>query len=165
MSSPKQPDDRAEIELAEELWVQLLRVYRRMLRAGSAMTQPFGITPAQYALLNSLETRGVLTQQMLADESLVSKGQISQTISVLERDGLIEKISEGNVNRPVLTNKAVALLSELVPLHEQLSRSVMAILSPADQQMLLGMLRRIEMNLAQMSAEHPGNPDSLPQNA
>ncbi len=137
------PDDPAV-----DLWYKLTRVRYLMIRRAAQLYQQYDVTPLQFVVMRRLYEGEKLTQQKLADRLFVTKGNISQMLKVMERKGLIERIKEGSFKRLIITDKARAILKELIPAHTQFVDSQLSSLSLAEQAQFLGLLKKLQDGLA-----------------
>ena len=147
MFRPKPDDELIPSDPAERLWFRLLRVHYLMFRRVSQVFQQYGVTPPQFAVLRRLMEDEGLMQQTLAEKLRVTKGNVSQMLKVMERDGLIERTPEGASKQSILTDKARAVLEELIPAHTQFVRTQLSSFSQAEQSQLLELLKKLEASL------------------
>src|SRR2546430_2535476 len=79
-----------------------------------------------------------LSQQELAAARLTTKGNLSQLLDNMERDGLVRRERDGRCKRIRLTNAGRKLYEEVVPAHEALLTEQFRALAPEDQSRLHG---------------------------
>jgi DNA-binding MarR family transcriptional regulator len=135
-------------------WLRLVRVYHKVDQASAAQMRswrlPSGqLSVAQFDVLAHIGAAPGLTQQELATALLVTKGNICQLLNRMERDGLIERVAEGRMNRLYLTPAGRALFDEVVPAHEELISRLFGTLDAGEQATLLRLLRRLDRALPQ----------------
>lgn len=128
---------------AEELWGQLLRVHYLMFQRAGQFFQQYSITSAQYFVMRKVIEGDITTQQVLAEKLHVTKGNVSQMLKIMEREGLIERTAQGASKKILLTDKAKALLEELGPAHIEFNRSNLSSLSQDEQAQLMGLLEKL----------------------
>jgi DNA-binding MarR family transcriptional regulator len=133
-------------------WLRLARVYHKVDQASAAQMRswrlPSGqLSVAQFDVLAHIGAAPGLTQQELATALLVTKGNICQLLNRMERDGLIERVAEGRMNRLYLTPAGRALFDEVVPAHEELISRLFDSLGAEDQSTLLRLLRGLDRAL------------------
>ncbi len=137
-----------ERSIAVPVWLRLARVFQRVDRASVDLLRRWDLSVAQFDVLVQVGLREGLTQQQLADQLLVTKGNVCQLLDRMEERGLLERRQEGRANRLYLTDKGRALRSETMPAQEQLIEDVFAALPRAQQVALLASLRRLDHGLA-----------------
>lgn len=99
-------------ESATYLAAQLARGFSRALQLRA---QKLGFSPGQFPVLIELWNEEGLTQRQLLDRIDVEQATIANTLSRMERDGLIERRAHPNDKRAqliFLTEKARALKDE-----------------------------------------------------
>lgn len=138
----------AERSIAVPAWLRLARVFQRVDRASVDLLRRWDLSVAQFDVLVQVGLREGLTQQQLADQLLVTKGNVCQLLDRMEERGLLVRLQEGRANRLYLTDKGHALRSEAMPAQEQLIEDVFAALPRAQQAALLASLRRLDHGLA-----------------
>ena len=137
-----------ERSIAVPAWLRLARVFQRVDRASVDVLRRWDLSVAQFDVLVQVGLREGLTQQQLADQLLVTKGNVCQLLDRMEERGLLERRQEGRANRLYLTEKGRALRAEATPAQEQLIEDVFAALPRAQQAALLASLRRLDHGLA-----------------
>jgi|SRR5579884_744979 len=128
-------------------WVRLARVFATVDRASAELLRPWDLSVAQFDILAHLAADEGTTQQQLADTLLVTKGNVSQVVSKMERRGLVRRGREGRVRRLSLTDAGRTLAREVVPALEALIAERLAVLTPAEQRDLLALLRKLDQGL------------------
>ena len=81
---------------AVRAWVRLARVYGGMVRVLEAQVREHGLSPVKFDVLTHAARTAGLNQQELANQLLVTKGNVSHLVDCFERAGLIERRA-GNV--------------------------------------------------------------------
>lgn len=131
-----------------QIWTRLALVAQQMRGLGTRFFAAYDVTPQQFLLLHALSgSDNGMTQQALADYARVTKGNISQMMSVLERKGLVERQAEGAANVVVLTAVAERLVAEVEPLNVQIVTEHLAVLTEPEQRQLLALLLKLEEGL------------------
>jgi DNA-binding MarR family transcriptional regulator len=121
--------------------LRLLRVAQKVERDLGGHLKRWGLNNAHVGA-----TEGV-TQQELADSLLVTKGNVTQLLSRMEKRGLLQRRSEGRTNRIYLTDEGRRTFEEAVPAQEALISSRLSVLSGKEQKQLLGLLRKLDHSL------------------
>src|SRR4029078_8803354 len=91
-----------------------------------------------------------ISQQILAQKLLVTKGNVCGLISRMEAQGLVERRCDHEDRRSnmlFLTDKGQTLASKVIPAHEQYILDHMAALSSEEQRTLGGLLRDLDKYL------------------
>jgi DNA-binding MarR family transcriptional regulator len=105
-----------------DLLVALLLVQSLLERQSEAFFQPFGITGAQFNILNLLGHRGGrMDQATLVDLLLVGKSSISIVLNRMVRAGLVKREEHPRDRRQtvlVLTSKGRSLWKKISPSYE-----------------------------------------------
>src|SRR5476651_2346054 len=105
-----------------DLLVAMLLVQNLMERRSDAFFQPFGLTGAQFNILNLLAVNeGRMDQAALVELLLVGKSSISIVLNRMVRDGLIQREEHPKDRRQVvliLTPKGRALWRKISPRYE-----------------------------------------------
>ncbi|NJK81239.1 MAG: MarR family transcriptional regulator [Chloroflexaceae bacterium] len=125
-------------------WIRLARVYNKINAVSARQFRNFELSQAQFDVLAQVGAAGGISQQELADKLLVTKGNISQLLSRMEQNSLIQRCQEGRANLLYLTEAGQELAKVLVPEHEHLIARLMAALCPEEQQQLLALLRKLD---------------------
>lgn len=122
---------------------KLMRVIQLMLQRDSKLLSEYGITVPQFTVLRTLLQDEEITQQELAEKMMVTKGNVSQMLKIMERDGLITRVREGTSKRVMLTDKARDLMAQIGPIFMALIKAQMAGLSRAEQRQLIQLLGKM----------------------
>jgi DNA-binding MarR family transcriptional regulator len=130
-------------------WLRLMRVFQKIDAASAHLFQhyPHKLSTAQFDVLAHIGAAEGCTQQSLAESLFVTKGNISQLIGRMERDGLVRREQDGRSNLLYLTPEGRALFDELVPRQEQMIAQLMTALSPTEQTQLLSLLRKLDQSI------------------
>ncbi|GAB4426324.1 MAG: MarR family transcriptional regulator [Chloroflexi bacterium OHK40] len=128
-------------------WLRLARVYQKIDGHSERRFRAAGLNTAQFDVLATVGGHSGITQQELAKTLLVTKGNISQLLTRMERQGLIERRQEGRRNCLSLTEQGRALYAALVPQHEAYIAGLFAMLAPDEQAELLRLLRKLDRSL------------------
>jgi len=128
-------------------WIRLLRVARKIGHAGAQHITCYGLSDGLFDVLSQIASDEGLTQQELADQLQVTKGNVSQLLTKLEERELVEKRQEGRVKYIYLTDAGRALLDEIVPQHDAFIAERMAHLSDEELKQLNALLRKLDKGL------------------
>lgn len=130
-----------------------LDVFIKLLRAGDAVAQrafgslyQAGITPGQFGVLDALYHQGPLMLSEIAAKHLRSRNNMTVVADNLEKQGLVRR-ERDSVDRRVirvhLTDSGRALVERLLPHHVASIVRELSVLSPAEQEQLNTLLRKL----------------------
>jgi DNA-binding MarR family transcriptional regulator len=128
-------------------WLRLARVYQKVDSASARHFHDHKLSTAQFDVLAQIGVAEGITQQELAGALLVTKGNVSQLIDRMERQGLVRRYQEGRTNTLFLTEPGRELFAAIVPAQEALVAELFAPLSPDEQSQLLALLRKLDHGL------------------
>jgi DNA-binding MarR family transcriptional regulator len=128
-------------------WIRLARIYQRVDRATTALMRRWNLSVAQFDVLTQVGLREGISQQELADQLLVTKGNVSQLIAKMERRGLVRRCQEGRSMCLFLTDEGWRLYREAVPAQEAMIAGRFGGLSAEEGRELLALLRRVDQAL------------------
>jgi DNA-binding MarR family transcriptional regulator len=116
-----------------DLLVAMLLVQNLLDRRSEAFFQPFGLTGAQFNILNLLAFRnGRMDQMALVDLLLVGKSSVSIVLNRMVRSGLVQREEHPKDRRQtvlVLTAKGRSLWKKISPRYEAIVEEVFGSLS------------------------------------
>lgn len=138
----------SERSVAVPAWLRLARVFQKIDHASVELLRQWDLSVAQFDVLVQVGIAEGMTQQQLADQLLVTKGNVCQLLDRMEEHGLLVRRQEGRANRLYLTQKGKAVRAEAIPAQEQMIESLFATLPRAQQTPLLAALRRLDHALA-----------------
>jgi len=124
-----------------DLLVAYLLVHNLLERRSEAFFQPFGLTGAQFNILNLLAAReGRMEQAAVVELLLVGKSSISIVLNRMVRDGLVKREEHPKDRRQVvlvLTAKGRALWKKISPSYEAGVKQIFGALPPARRRQFL----------------------------
>jgi DNA-binding MarR family transcriptional regulator len=128
-----------------DLLVAFLLVHSLLERRSEAFFQPYGLTGAQFNILNLLATRdGRMEQAAVVDLLLVGKSSISIVLNRMVRDGLVKREEHPKDRRQVvliLTAKGRALWRKISPIYESGVKEIFGALPPARRRQFIDDLK------------------------
>lgn len=125
-------------------WMRLLRVFSRIDGCSADAMRKQGLSMARFDILNHAGTRDGKTQTELAGDLFVTKGNITQIIDGMERDGLLRRERHGRSNAICLTNKGRALRQRAVADQEARITRAFSGLTDDETAQLSQLLRKLE---------------------
>jgi len=130
-----------------DLLVALLLVQSLVERRSEAFFQPFGLTSAQFNILNLLAYHdGSMDQAALVDLLLVGKSSISIVLNRMVRDGLVKREEHPKDRRQVVlvfTAKGRTLWRKISPRYEASVQKVFGALPVSRRQQFLDDLKAL----------------------
>lgn len=139
-----------QLKLAIRTWLHLNRIHDTVGRRLSGHLEHYGLTLAQFGVLAHLQAAPHISQQMLADRLLVTKGNMVGLLNRLECRKLVERRpdpEDGRAHVVSLTEQGAALAARVVPKHEELVAECMALIAPEDQRTLHQLLHTLDRAL------------------
>lgn len=121
----------------------LARLFERGL---SARIRPLGLTTGTFPALLELWEKDGLTQKQLVERLDIEQATMANTLSRMERDGLIRREkdpSDGRVQRIRLTQQARILHSPAIAAATAENEDALSALTDAERQQLLNLMRKI----------------------
>lgn len=138
------------------LFRELMELAHLLGRASAESMRRHGITPPQFVVLSLLAEAPYLQQQDIAARLHVTKGNVSQIVATLEREGLLER--EGGRSALRLTARAAAALADLRPVHARQLEASFAPLGPEERRQLARLLARLRQGLLAQDRDPSGEP-------
>lgn len=91
--------------LGSLIWLRIARFTHQSNLLSNEFLKPFGLTTAQFDVLNQISVYEPIRQRDLAEKTTVSQGGISRMLKRLEEEGLILREQDWKVKKISLTNK------------------------------------------------------------
>lgn len=135
-----------EEELALRLWIALARCYSTFSRVVSGKVAEYGLTTAQFGILEALHHLGPLSLGELADKLLVTGGNVTYVMDRLEEQGLVRRERSGEDRRVIvaqLTAEGRELIEGVFPGHARFVREVAAPLDADEKERLRELLKKL----------------------
>lgn len=155
VTSPDEPAPRdwpEEQERALRLWIALARCYGTFHRAVASKIAEYGLTPAQFGVLEALRHLGPMPLGELAEKLLVTGGNVTYVMDRLEEQGLVYRERSGEDRRVIrgkLTPKGRALIDRVFPDHAAFIESLAGHLDPGEQETLRALLKKLGIGIAE----------------
>ncbi len=127
-------------------YIKLQRAAETTLTHTTSHLSAYGLSTSQFAVLEALFHLGILSQRELADKLLKSTGNISIVLKNLEKRHLIERHRDPDDNRVMqvsITHRGRALIGGMFPTHVAGIVAEMGALTPAEQQELARLCRKL----------------------
>lgn len=136
--------DTKQRPLSVLVWLRLIRVVQKVSRAATELMQNADLSGPQLDVLATVNTAEGMTQQQLADQLHVTKGNVTQLLDKLEKKGLLKRQKEGRISKIFLTAQGTNLVARVLPDHDRFITKQFTGLTLEEQQQLLALLRKID---------------------
>lgn len=115
-------------------------------RAAAAVLKRYGLTSAQFSVLDALYHSGPATMRQITDRTLSTPGNMTVVVRNLERDGLLSRRQNPSDARSQLldiTNTGRRKMAEIWPAYTAQLKSLHAALTDAEKRTLAFLLDKI----------------------
>ena len=143
--------------------IRALNAYINLVRASDSVLSKIavhleseGVTMGQFAVLEALLHLGPMCQHALAKKLLRSGGNMTLVVDNLEKQGWVKRERQEKDRRMVqihLTPKGRRLISRIFPEHARVIARVMSELTPAEQEDLRRIARKLGRGAEELCAE------------
>ena len=143
--------------------VRALNAYINLVRASDSVLSKIavhleseGVTMGQFAVLEALLHLGPMCQHALADKLLRSGGNMTLVVDNLQKQGWVKRVRQEEDRRMVeihLTPKGRRLITRIFPEHARVIARVMGELTPAEQEDLRRIARKLGRGAEELCAE------------
>ncbi len=140
-------------------FLHLLKTGHELLSLDSQVLSSLGTRQGRFSLLLLANKHDAPTAAELAEDTGVTRATITGLLDGLEREGLIERRTDSEDRRAVrvhLTPLGLVLLEKVKPAYCQWFSQVVANLTENERQQLVGLLTKIQVQMARLTAEIPG---------
>jgi DNA-binding MarR family transcriptional regulator len=132
-------------------WIKVGVVYQRTHQRLAGLLRPLDITVAQFDALANLFVKDGASQQELATQLLVTKGNVTGLVTRLEERGLVERRADPDdrrTNRLFLTRDGRRIAQRALVIQRDLVESMMRALNAGERETLRALLDRLVERLA-----------------
>lgn len=132
-------------------WIVLARSYHTIERGVSRDAARYGLTIAQFAVLEALYHKGPLPLGQIGSLLLVTAGNITYVVDQLERHKLVKRERRSKDRRLVyaaLTPEGRALIDDIFPRHARFVAEMFDVLEPPEQAELRRLLKKLGLAAA-----------------
>ncbi|WP_059105178.1 MarR family winged helix-turn-helix transcriptional regulator [Shouchella shacheensis] len=130
--------------LALTLWFRLARFYHESNRMSNQHVRKWGISLSQFDTLVQVRAFQPVAQGELAEKLLVTKGNMTHTLTKLESCGYITRKQEWRTKTIALTENGAALVAEVMPEQSAFQASLFEPLKKEEQKQLLELMRKLQ---------------------
>ena len=106
------------------------------------------LSQGQFDLLAEIAAEEGINQQTCANRLNVTKGNITQHLSNLEKSGYIQREKSGRDSFVSLTDEGRTLFSTIMPAHDHYVKEVLAPLTEEEVRQFAAILRKLDRSLA-----------------
>jgi MarR family 2-MHQ and catechol resistance regulon transcriptional repressor len=145
-----------EIVRALNAYINLVRASDSVLSKIALHLESEGVTMGQFAVLEALLHLGPMCQHALAQKLLRSGGNMTLVVDNLQKQGWVKRQRQEKDRRMVeiqLTPKGRRLITRIFPEHAKVIARVMGELTPAEQEDLRRIARKLGRGAEQLCAE------------
>lgn len=135
------------VDLRVDAYVHLVRTADKIFADVSRGLAEHNLTASQFSALKALCVKGPMPQKDVATSILKSTGNVTLVIDNLERRGLVLRtrgVSDRRVFDIAVTDKGRELFESIYGPHLERIRNGMGSLEPAECELLISLLERIE---------------------
>jgi MarR family 2-MHQ and catechol resistance regulon transcriptional repressor len=132
------------------MWVKLTRAHDTFSHLTAADIRSFGLTPAQFGVIECLGHLDTMLIGDLTKKHLVSGGNMTVVVDNLEKDGLVERSVNVEDHRAFyvkLTPKGKRLFDKIFSKHAQFIVKLASVLSESEQAELGLLLKKLGTSL------------------
>jgi MarR family transcriptional regulator, 2-MHQ and catechol-resistance regulon repressor len=150
MSTSRRYGKKADIAL--RMWVKLVRAFATLNRLSAEDIRSYGVTQAQFGVLEVLGHLGPMSLGELARKMLVSCGNTTVIVDNLEKEEFLERTQhpeDRRVKVVQLTPKGRKFFLEIFPKHAAAMAEFVAVLEEQDQERLGALLKKLGLALTQ----------------
>lgn len=133
--------------LGSLIWLRITRFTHQSNILSNENLKQFGLTSAQFDVLNQIAIYEPITQSELAKKATVSEGGMSRMLARLEKNGLIERKQKWKIKEIFLTEKGREKLANAFQAQLEFQSSFFEeVLTKDEQKTLLRLMSRVQKN-------------------
>jgi MarR family 2-MHQ and catechol resistance regulon transcriptional repressor len=144
---------------ALKLWVVLSRAHAAITDRASEQIARYGMTLAEFGVLEALYHKGPLLLGEVQRKLLVSSGGVTYLVDRLERRGLVRRDAcpeDRRARYAVLTDEGTAFVRRVFPEHAAAIREAMSGLDTEEQLAATRLLRKLGLTAAGLADRYAG---------
>jgi MarR family 2-MHQ and catechol resistance regulon transcriptional repressor len=153
-----EPDVDAPERTALKLWVVLSRAHAAITDRASAHIAQYGMTLAEFGVIEALYHKGPLLLGEVQRKLLVSSGGVTYLVDRLERRGFVRRdacLEDRRARYAVLTDEGTAFVARVFAEHATAIHEAMAGLDRDEQIVATGLLRKLGLAAAGLADGYP----------
>ncbi|MFC3932360.1 MarR family winged helix-turn-helix transcriptional regulator [Streptococcus dentapri] len=127
--------------------VVMRKAFRTIDSRVSGTFRDFDLTPAQFSVLDVLYAKGPMRIGELISSILSTSGNMTIVIKNMEKNGWIKREvsdDDGRVYIISITRKGRNIIEKALPAHIQAVEETFSILTPEEQEQLIGLLKKFK---------------------
>lgn len=129
------------------IWLRITRFTHQSNILSNENLKQFGLTTAQFDVLNQIAVYEPITQSELAQKATVSEGGMSRMLARLEKNGLIKRKQKWKIKEIYLTEEGRNKLDAAFQTQLAFQSSFFdEVLTKKEQKMLLKLMSRVQKN-------------------
>jgi MarR family 2-MHQ and catechol resistance regulon transcriptional repressor len=137
-------------DIALSTWVKLARAHDTFSHLTASQIRSFGLTTAQFGVVECLGHLGPMLIGELTKKHLVSGGNMTVVVDNLEKEGLVERSISDEDRRAFvvkLTFKGKRLFNKIFIRHAEYITQLVSVLTEAEQVELSHLLKKLGLGL------------------
>lgn len=148
-------DETFDVEARQralKLWTVLSRAYASVQRIAESDIAERGLTPGEFAIMETLFHKGPLLLGEVQRKILVSSGGVTYLVDRLEAQGLVERREcphDRRARYAALTPAGEALIAEIFPCHAARIEEAVAGLGHDEKAAAIALLKRLGLTAQQ----------------
>ncbi len=128
-------------------WYRFVRVLRKLVSQMDEPIKDLNVSRYQFDLLMQVAFEEGINQQTCAQRMNVTKGNITQHLDRMEKQGLVQRQKQGRTNCLYLTEKGTELVDDFMPIHDQRVKEILSILTQEELRQFQSILRKFDRKL------------------
>lgn len=133
--------------LGSLIWLRVSRFAHQSNLLSNDFLKQYGITVAQFDILNQIATYEPISQKELAQKVTVTEGGISRMVTRLEKEGLLKREQDWKTKTISLTEKGRNKLEQVFQAQLQFQTSLFdEVLTEEEQKTLLKLMTKLQKN-------------------
>jgi MarR family 2-MHQ and catechol resistance regulon transcriptional repressor len=139
-----------KIDTALGMWVKLQRASAIFHKKNAEHLKNFGVTAAQYAVIECLGHLGPMLMGELCKKMLVSGGNMTVVVDNLVKEGLVERVPSDGDRRAIMvrfTPKGQKIFDDSFVKHAGYLTEMASVITSQEQEELGRLLRKLGCNL------------------
>ncbi|MBU2491997.1 MAG: MarR family winged helix-turn-helix transcriptional regulator [Bacteroidetes bacterium] len=136
--------------LALDTWVKLARAFTMVGRKSEESIRSFGLTTAQFGVIEALGHLGDMNVGRLCEKMLVTGGNMTLVLDNLEKQKLVERVANAKDRRTLnitLTSKGKNLFDEIFVKHAGHIETTFSVLNEDEQKQLGSLLKKLGLGI------------------
>jgi len=149
--SPSEPDVGLPERDALKLWIVLSRAHAAIGDRATAQIAAYGMTLAEFGVLEALFHKGPMLLGEVQRKLLVSSGGVTYLVDRLERRGLVRRdqcLEDRRARYAVLTDEGTAFVARVFPEHAAAILDAVSGLTAEEQLAATALLRKLGLAAA-----------------